>query len=125
MFFFLEKYDKIMIDEVGEQDMGIEYFIASLNARIEKIQAAISKLQNAISMANNALSTISSVESVTSTQFLAGEVIDRGKVQEMRSTCETIISDASQTIESCNAAIAKINEAISQAIADANKNGGQ
>ena len=84
-------------------DYSSEIFI--LEGKIKELQEAIRRLNEVISAANKTETSMNKVKAYTETLFLAGQTIDRGKMEEMISLCETIIYDANNSISECNSKI--------------------
>ena len=102
----------------------IDENIRMLNQKIGRIRIAQQKLQKVVGVAETTLALIKSTEKITETQILAGESIDRGKIEEMRVTCDTIKLDAEKTIESCQHAISTLTEQVNYLIELRNSAGG-
>lgn len=68
---------------------------------VKKIGIAEKKLNDVITKANDALTIISSVEKITDTQIIKGETIDNGKMELMHSTCNDVIKEANEVLETC------------------------
>lgn len=84
--------------------------IRHVEKRISKIRNVIPVLKNVIDKANRSLDIIIKAESISNTQILAGERIDRGKLQGMHITCNNIINEASKLIEACYHEISSLTD---------------
>ena len=121
MFFFIKKYDTIK--KIGECVHMIDEEIRRLNEKIANIRIAKESLQTLLDQANATLETINPIKQITDTQMLANETIDRGKMENMKTTCNNIATEASNAIESCNTAITSLTERINELVAA--RDGGQ
>ena len=101
----------------------IDEEIRRLNEKIANIRIANESLQTLLDQANATLETINPIKQITDTQMLANETIDRGKMENMKTTCNNIATEASNAIESCNTAITSLTERINELVAA--RDGGQ